>query len=187
MSYAPSLAYTYSGFTHPEFDGLGLEDALAAGALRALRDRGVRSLISTVHWRDRASLQSCAHLGYETIGSIMSARLFGRKDTGGRVEIMLERLLGDEEILAQLRVSKPPRKGGAICLEDGTTLKVVERGGAFFRLRLEGGGMARKLDERTVFAPARFVVSLADGEVRHRGRSFPLQERAEHSRAKFDG
>jgi S-adenosylmethionine:tRNA ribosyltransferase-isomerase len=78
---------------------------------------------------------------------VIPARLFGRKDTGGRVEIMLERLLSDEEILAQLRVSKPPRKGGVIRLEDGTRLEVVERGGAFFRLRVEGGGMARKLDE----------------------------------------
>jgi S-adenosylmethionine:tRNA ribosyltransferase-isomerase len=78
---------------------------------------------------------------------VIPARLFGRKDTGGRVEIMLERLLSDDEILAQLRVSKPPRKGGAIRLEDGTRLEVVERGGAFFRLRVEGGGMARKLDE----------------------------------------
>ncbi len=38
---------------------------------------------------------------------VIPARLFGRKETGGRVEVMLERLLNDSECLAQLRVSKP--------------------------------------------------------------------------------
>jgi S-adenosylmethionine:tRNA ribosyltransferase-isomerase len=76
---------------------------------------------------------------------VIPARLFGRKESGGRVEVMLERLLSDDECLAQLRVSKPLRVGGSILLEDGTRLEVVGREGAFFRLRLQGGGLSDRL------------------------------------------
>jgi S-adenosylmethionine:tRNA ribosyltransferase-isomerase len=76
---------------------------------------------------------------------VIPARLFGRKESGGRVEVMLERLLGDGECLAQLRVSKPLRTGGAILLEDGSRLRMLGREGDFFHLRLEGGGLSAKL------------------------------------------
>jgi S-adenosylmethionine:tRNA ribosyltransferase-isomerase len=66
---------------------------------------------------------------------VIPARLFGRKESGGRVEIMLERLLSDTECLAQLRVSKTPREGGRILLEDGSQLEVLGREGSFFHLR----------------------------------------------------
>ena len=77
---------------------------------------------------------------------VIPARLFGRKETGGRVEIMLERLLDDRECLAQLRVSKPLRVGGRILLEDGSVLEVVARDGAFFHLRSAGPGLAVLLE-----------------------------------------
>jgi S-adenosylmethionine:tRNA ribosyltransferase-isomerase len=76
---------------------------------------------------------------------VIPARLFGRKESGGRVEVLLERLLSDSECLAQLRVSKPLRSGAAILLEDGSRLLMTGRDGAFFHLRLEGGGLAAKL------------------------------------------
>ena len=77
---------------------------------------------------------------------VIPARLFGRKESGGRVEVMLERLLDDRECLAQLRVSKPLRPGGRIVLEDGSRLEVVGRDGAFFRLRSTGPGLAGLLE-----------------------------------------
>ena len=76
---------------------------------------------------------------------VIPARLFGRKESGGRVEVLLERLLSDSECLAQLRVSKPLRPGGVILLEDGSRLVLVGREGSFFRLCLDGGGLADKL------------------------------------------
>jgi S-adenosylmethionine:tRNA ribosyltransferase-isomerase len=77
---------------------------------------------------------------------VIPARLFGRKESGGQVEIMLERLLDDRECLAQLRVSKPPRAGGRILLEDGSALEVRGRDGAFFHLRSSGPGLAALLE-----------------------------------------
>jgi S-adenosylmethionine:tRNA ribosyltransferase-isomerase len=66
---------------------------------------------------------------------VIPARLHGHKETGGKVEILLERLLDDHTCLAQLRVSKTPAAGSNLVLEDGTSLLVVGREGEFFRLR----------------------------------------------------
>jgi S-adenosylmethionine:tRNA ribosyltransferase-isomerase len=65
---------------------------------------------------------------------VIPARLFGRKETGGRVEVMLERLLSERDCLVQLRVSKPVREGGRILLDDGSFLEMRGREGSFFLL-----------------------------------------------------
>jgi S-adenosylmethionine:tRNA ribosyltransferase-isomerase len=77
---------------------------------------------------------------------VIPARLFGRKETGGRVEIMLERMINDHECIAQLRVSKTPREGARIVLEDHSLMEVTGRDGPFFRLRIPGGGLGAKLE-----------------------------------------
>ncbi len=73
---------------------------------------------------------------------VIPARLHGRKESGGKVEIMLERLLSDKECLAQLRVSKSPHSGSLIMLEDGSRLEVIGREGSFFHLRFLDGSLA---------------------------------------------
>lgn len=65
---------------------------------------------------------------------VMRARLFGRKRTGGRVEILIERLLAPDIALAHLRASKSPKPGALIELADGTHLTLVHREGELFRL-----------------------------------------------------
>ncbi|MFM2399804.1 MAG: S-adenosylmethionine:tRNA ribosyltransferase-isomerase [Pseudomonadota bacterium] len=45
---------------------------------------------------------------------VIKARLFGRKDSGGQVEVMLDRILGTHEALAMVRASKTPKPGSAI-------------------------------------------------------------------------
>jgi S-adenosylmethionine:tRNA ribosyltransferase-isomerase len=78
---------------------------------------------------------------------VIPARLFGRKETGGQVEVMLERMIDDSECLAQLRVSKSPRDGSIIFLEDNSQLEVTGREGSFFSLRLLGGVLGEKLEK----------------------------------------
>ncbi len=68
---------------------------------------------------------------------VLPARLFGRKDSGGAVEILIERVLGAHEARAQLGVSKKPKAGGRILLDDGTPVAVLGREGEFFLLRFE--------------------------------------------------
>lgn len=69
---------------------------------------------------------------------VIPARLFGHKDSGGQVEVLIERLLGAQEARAQVRASKSPKPGSAILLADGSRLSVLGREGEFFQLRLEG-------------------------------------------------
>jgi S-adenosylmethionine:tRNA ribosyltransferase-isomerase len=68
---------------------------------------------------------------------VLPARLYGRKDTGGAVEILIERVTGAHEATVQLGVSKKPKEGGRIELADGSHAVVLGRDESFFRLRFE--------------------------------------------------
>ena len=72
---------------------------------------------------------------------VIPARLYGNKASGGRVEILVERLLNQQECLAQVRASKSPKPGGALILEDGSQLQVLGREDSFFHLRAVGGDL----------------------------------------------
>jgi S-adenosylmethionine:tRNA ribosyltransferase-isomerase len=66
---------------------------------------------------------------------VIPARLFGKKSSGGKVEVLVERLLNQQECLAQLRASKSPKPGGLLILEDGSELRVLGRQDSFFHLQ----------------------------------------------------
>jgi len=68
---------------------------------------------------------------------VIPARLSGRKDSGGQVEILIERLLADACARAQVRASKSPRAGTRIRLDGGGHAEVLGREGEFFVLRFE--------------------------------------------------
>ncbi len=66
---------------------------------------------------------------------VIPARLFGRKATGGRVELLIERVTGETEALAYLRASKTPRPGARIDLDGGATASLLDRDEALWRIR----------------------------------------------------
>ena len=68
---------------------------------------------------------------------VMPARLFGHKESGGAVEILVERVTAAHTARAQLGVSKKPKPDSRIVLADGTRLTVLDRDGEFFNLRCE--------------------------------------------------
>lgn len=68
---------------------------------------------------------------------VLKARLFGAKDSGGKVEVMVERVLDGHEVLAQIRASKPPKPGGDLLLAEVLPVTVLGREGEFYRLRFE--------------------------------------------------
>jgi len=85
---------------------------------------------------------------------VIPARLFGEKDTGGRVEILVERVLDERHALAQVRASKPPRAGTKLRVDGAEAGFVVDgRDGEFFRLRLEGDADVMSLLERAGHVP----------------------------------
>ncbi|HXH00961.1 MAG TPA: S-adenosylmethionine:tRNA ribosyltransferase-isomerase, partial [Xanthomonadaceae bacterium] len=87
---------------------------------------------------------------------VIPARLFGAKRSGGRVEVLIERLLGPSEALAQIRASKAPKPGGLIDIDsmqgdsmlgdrrqgEGMQVEVTAREGDFHRLRFATDDLA---------------------------------------------
>jgi len=69
---------------------------------------------------------------------VIPARLFGRKETGGRIELLVERVLDAHRLLAQLRMSKSPRPGSRIHISDDAVLEIEGRRDEFFVLRNRG-------------------------------------------------
>jgi S-adenosylmethionine:tRNA ribosyltransferase-isomerase len=72
---------------------------------------------------------------------VLKARLFGVKQSGGKIEVLIERVSGEHEALAQIRASKPPKAGGRLVLDNGLDgglpVVVLGRAGEFFQLRFE--------------------------------------------------
>ena len=76
---------------------------------------------------------------------VIRARLFGVKESGGRVEVMIERVLDARRAQAQVRASKSPKPGSRLLLENAFGVRVLGRCGAndeFFALELAGGAGA---------------------------------------------
>ncbi len=71
---------------------------------------------------------------------VIQARVFGRKQSGGKVEILVERLLPGNEARVQLGASKPSRAGTRIVLDGGGEAEVLGREGEFYRLRFDVSG-----------------------------------------------
>ena len=74
---------------------------------------------------------------------VIKARLFGQKSSGGKVEIMVERITDGRHAIAQIRASKSPKPGSRIVVEEAFEVKVAGRTGEndeFFALELLGEG-----------------------------------------------
>ncbi|TFW26264.1 tRNA preQ1(34) S-adenosylmethionine ribosyltransferase-isomerase QueA [Massilia arenosa] len=69
---------------------------------------------------------------------VLKARFFGVKETGGQVEVLVERVLDPRTVLAQVRASKSPKPGNRIKLADAFWVAAGERAGEFFTLHFEG-------------------------------------------------
>jgi S-adenosylmethionine:tRNA ribosyltransferase-isomerase len=69
---------------------------------------------------------------------VLEARLMGRKASGGRIEVLIERVLGDHEALAQVRASKSPGAGTHLILDPDLDVEVLGREDEFYRLRFAG-------------------------------------------------
>lgn len=81
---------------------------------------------------------------------VIPARLYAEKPTGGRVEILVERIVGDGRALAQLGANRKPQPGSRVHeVETGRAIEVEGREGEFWALRLDppGDGWLRLLEQ----------------------------------------
>ncbi|WP_330148342.1 tRNA preQ1(34) S-adenosylmethionine ribosyltransferase-isomerase QueA [Shewanella oncorhynchi] len=67
---------------------------------------------------------------------VIPARMFGQKASGGKLEILVERMLDDKRILAHVRSSKSPKVDSLILLDGGYQMKMVARHDTLFELEL---------------------------------------------------
>jgi S-adenosylmethionine:tRNA ribosyltransferase-isomerase len=79
---------------------------------------------------------------------VIKARLRGVKASGGRIEVLIERITGEHEALAQIRSSKPPRMGAKLLLDPAIVAAVIGREEDLYRLRFEGSAGIHALLEQ---------------------------------------
>jgi len=68
---------------------------------------------------------------------VIKARLLGSRESGGKIEVLVERVVDDHEVLAQVRSSHAPKAGSILNLSGGLMVRVLGRQGEFFHLRFE--------------------------------------------------
>lgn len=69
---------------------------------------------------------------------VIPARFFGTKETGGRIEFLIERLLSDNTFLAHIKASKTPRSGMKVYLEKNWQVRIIEKQNDLYYCQAEG-------------------------------------------------
>ncbi len=96
------------------------------GASGKLVDRAFADLPQLVDARDVLVLNETR---------VIKARLYGAKSSGGRVELFVERMLGEHEALALMRAGHSPKPGARLSVGDGVAVEVLGREEDFYRVR----------------------------------------------------
>lgn len=68
---------------------------------------------------------------------VIPARMFGQKESGGKVEVLVERVLDEHRVLAHIRASKSPKPGNVLILEGKAKATMVARHDALFELEFD--------------------------------------------------
>lgn len=68
---------------------------------------------------------------------VIKARLFGKKESGGKIEALVERVLDQHRVLASIRASHSPKPDSVLVFEGGVKARVVERRDGFYVLSFE--------------------------------------------------
>jgi S-adenosylmethionine:tRNA ribosyltransferase-isomerase len=131
-------------------------------ACRLLFLDGASGECRDLRFADLASLLRPSDLLVFNDTRVIPARLFGAKDSGGRVEVLVERVLGTHRALAQVRASKPPKIGSRLDLEGGVAARVAGRQGGFYELRFESAQSVFEQLERAGHVPLPPYIARAD-------------------------
>jgi len=134
------------------------------GASRLLHLDGRTGTLTDRQFRDIVELVEPGDVVVANDTRVIKARLAGRKASGGRVEVMVERILGGGEVFAQIGANHPTRVGSKLALADAIEATVLGREREFFRLRFAGCDDALALLERHGAVPLPLYISRAAGE-----------------------
>ena len=92
---------------------------------------------------------------------VIKARLFGHKETGGHIEVLIERVLSAHEALAQVHAGRAAKPGSTLRLAGGLDVRVLGRAEEFYHLRFPESGTVLELLERHGSVPLPPYVSRA--------------------------
>ncbi len=106
---------------------------------RMLHVDGASGEIADRQFLDFSSLLRAGDLLVFNNTRVMAARLHGQKSTGGKVEILIERVIEPTRCLAHVRASKSPKVGSTLLVEDAK-ITMVARHDNLFELQLESAG-----------------------------------------------
>ncbi len=106
-------------------------------ASRLLQLNGATGQIRHGQFRDVLELLVPGDLLVFNNTRVIPARLFGQKESGGKIEILVERLLDQHTVLAHVRASKSPKAGARLLFEQGVSARMVARHDALFELCFE--------------------------------------------------
>ena len=97
--------------------------------------RGPSGELSHRHFADLLGYLGPGDLMVFNDTRVIPARLFGQKASGGKLEILVERVLAEERVLAHVRSSKSPKPGSRILIDGGAEAEMVARHEALFELK----------------------------------------------------
>jgi S-adenosylmethionine:tRNA ribosyltransferase-isomerase len=100
---------------------------------------------------------------------VIPARLFASKESGGHVEVLIERVLDEQRALAQLRANKPARSGARLLFDETISAVIVERVDQFYTLHFNGTETLTNILQRLGHVPLPPYIERAD-EPRDRER-----------------
>lgn len=95
---------------------------------------------------------------------VIPARLFGQKESGGKVEILVERLLDEHSVLAHVRANKSPKPGNVLVLEGEVRAEMVGRHDDLFELKFLGDETVLSALERKGHMPLPPYIDRPDTE-----------------------
>ena len=98
-------------------------------------------------FHDLGSLLEAGDLLVMNDTRVIKARLAARKATGGKVELLVERIIDARRLLVHLRASRSPRVGSRLLMDDGVEALVCGRRDDLFELELESGASVAALIE----------------------------------------
>ena len=141
---------------------------------RLLHLDGASGAIVDRAFRDLPTLLRAGDLLVFNDTRVIKARFFGRKDSGGQVEVMLERIVDATHAICQIRASKAPKAGSTLRLADAFDVRMTGRAGTdgdFFALELVAGGDFWALAEQYGKLPLPpYIEHPAEGADETRGR-----------------
>lgn len=131
------MSYTLADFDYPLPHELIAQHPAEHRADSRLLHVNPRGELADCHFTDILTLLKADDLLVFNDTRVIKARLHGTKDSGGKVEVLVERILNAHDALAHVKASKAPRPGSRLLLADSVIAEVTGRKDDLYALRFD--------------------------------------------------